>query len=326
MKLGRNWRRPVSNAPGRFSLAGPQLWGGEKTTFTIGRGMALLVLSCLVSCDAGAPEITVRSGEARSADGVLIRYEVWGAGDPALVLVHGWVNTRGIWGIHPETLARTHRVVALDLAGHGVSGADRRDWTMDAFGEDVVAVVDQLALESVVLVGFSMGGAVVLEAAERLGDRVLGVVFVDVFNDPDVWMSDDEAEQFAAAMRASWGDTAFIRAFAFTADAPDSLITYVTGMMPKQPTEHLFTVFESLHEWMGSEFKPTLQGIEQPIAAINTTVPPTNIEAMRQYVPGFTVDTIADVGHGGILLRRVSDFDARLLAIVDRFAPTKRAD
>ncbi len=326
MKSGCYWRRRVLNAPGSVSLAGPLLWGGEKAPFTGGQCVALLLFSCLLSCDAGAPEITVVDGEARSADGVAIRYEMRGAGDPALVLVHGWANTRGIWGIHPETLSRTHRVVALDLAGHGVSGADRRDWTMDAFGEDVVAVVDQLALESVVLVGFSMGGAVVLEAAERLGDRVLGVVFVDVFKDPDVMMSDAEAEQFAAAMRASWGDTAFIRAFAFTADAPDSLITYVTGMMPEQPTEHLFTVFESLHEWMGSEFKPTLQGIEQPIAAINTTVPPTNIEAMRQYVPGFTVDTIAGVGHGGILLRHVSDFDARLLAIVDQLAPTKRSE
>ena len=55
-------------------------------------------------------------GEAFSADGVVIRYETHGAGDPALVLVHGWTNSRAIWGIHPQTLARAHRVVALDLA------------------------------------------------------------------------------------------------------------------------------------------------------------------------------------------------------------------
>jgi pimeloyl-ACP methyl ester carboxylesterase len=282
--------------------------------------IALLLLPFLIGCDAGAPVETVTDGEARSADGVAIRYDVRGAGDPALVLVHGWNNTRGIWGVHPETLSRTHRVVALDLAGHGASGADRADWTMDAFGEDVVAVVDQLKLDGVVLVGFSMGAAVVLEAAERLGDRVLGIVLVDMFQDPDVMMSDTEAEQFVAAMRAGLGDTAFIRAFAFTPDAPDSLLTYVMAMMPEQPYEHSFTALESALDWTRSELKPTLQEIDQPIAAISTTAVPTNVEAWRRYGTSFTVDTINGVGHAGILLQRVEEFDARLLAIVDRLA------
>jgi len=135
------------------------------------------LLSALVGCEADPPEGSAMLGEARAPDGVTISYEVRGVRDPALVLVHGWANTRAIWGVHPETLSRRHRVVALDLAGHGASGADRSEWTMEAFGEDVVAVVDELGLESTVLVGFSMGGAVVLEAAERLGDRVLGVVY-----------------------------------------------------------------------------------------------------------------------------------------------------
>jgi pimeloyl-ACP methyl ester carboxylesterase len=288
--------------------------------------LAVLVLAGFAfGCDTGALVETVTDGEARSADGVAIRYDVRGVGDPALVLVHGWANTRAIWGIHPETLSRRHRVVALDLAGHGVSGADRRDWTIDAFGEDVVAVVDQLGLASVVLVGFSMGGAVVLEAAERLGDRVLGVVFVDIFQDPDVMMSDAEMEQFVITMRTNWRDTAFLRAFAFTPDAPDSLLTYVREMMPEQPHEYYFTALESAFEWMGSELRSTLQRADRPIAAINTTATPTNVEALRRYVPSFTVDTIDGVGHGGILLRRLEDFDERLLAIVERFASSKAA-
>ena len=57
-----------------------------------------------------------------------------------------------------------------------------------------------------------------------------------------------------------------------------------------------------------------------------TAMPPTNVEAMHRYVPSFTVDTIAGVGHAGILLQRVEDFDARLLAIVERFASTNAAN
>ena len=289
------------------------------------RLMALLLLSGLVGCDAGETGTAVMHGEARSADGVIISYEARARGDPALVLVHGWMNTREIWGEHQTTLARAHRVVTLDLAGHGASGVDRRDWTIDAFGEDVVAVVEHLALESVVLVGFSMGGGVVLEAAERLGDRVLGVVFVDTFKDPEKALSDAEVEQMETAFRANWGDTAFVRAFAFTPDAPDSLISYVTEMMPEEPREHWFTVLRSMKDWMASELLPTLERIDVPVAAINTAMPPTNVEAMRRYAPSFTVDTIAGVGHGGILLQRVADFDARLLAIVERVASARAA-
>ena len=265
-------------------------------------------------------------GEAHSADGVPIRFETHGAGDPALVLVHGWTNSRAIWGVHPQTLARTHRVVALDLAGHGVSGADRVDWTVDAFGEDITAVVEQLELESVVLVGFSMGAGVVLAAAEQLGNRVLGVVFVDELKDPGYVPNPGEIEQVLPVMRQLWGDTAGVRAFGFTPEAPDSLIDYVVEMMGEQPREHWFDVARAYDSWMATDLKPVLQRIEVPLAAINTSQPPTNIEAWRRYDDAFTVDTMAGVGHAGILLRRVEDFDARLLAIVDRFVSTEGTD
>ena len=265
----------------------------------------------------------VMDGEALSADGVPIRYEVHGTGDPALVLVHGWTNSRAIWGVHPRTLANTHRVVALDLAGHGVSGADRVDWTVEAFGEDIAAVVEQLELESIVLVGFSMGAGVVLEAADQLGDRVLGVVFVDELKDPESAPNPGEIEQMIPALRQLWGNPAGVRAFGFTPEAPDSLIDYVVEMMGDQPQEHWFDVLRAYDAWMATDLKPTLERIEVPLAAINTAMPPTNVEAWRRYDPSFVVDTMAGVGHAGILLRRVEDFDARLLAIVERFASSR---
>lgn len=285
------------------------------------RATTLLLLVGLAGCGAEDTRTSAAVGEAHSADGVPIAFEVRGIGDPAIVLVHGWTNSRAIWGEHPRTLARTHRTVALDLAGHGVSGDDRQDWTMDAFGDDVAAVVEELGLQRVVLVGFSMGGAVVLEAAERLDDRVVGVVFVDMFKDPESRLDDAAAERILAGMRANWGDTAFLRAAVFRPDAPDSLIQYVAEMTPDELREHWIPTFRSMRAWMATEFEPTLRrvGAGTPVAAINGTTPPTNVEAIRRHAPAFTVDTIAGVGHAGILLRRVEDFDARLLALIERF-------
>jgi len=319
----RKQRRLLSEPAGGSARAARQR-RRAKAALTVGQVLPLLLLPWIGGCDTGDLVETVIEGEARSADGAVIRYEMRGPGEPALVLVHGWANTRAIWGVHPQTLARRHRVVAIDLAGHGQSGTDRSDWTMDAFGEDVVGVVDQLGLERVVLVGFSMGAAVVLQAAERLGDRVLGIVLVDMFHDPDAVMSGAEIEQFVTMMRTNWRDTSFIRAFAFTPDAPDSLLTYARDMMPEPPQEHYFDALESALEWMGSDLQPVLQRSDQPIAAINTTSPPTNVEAWLRYAPSFRVETIDGVGHAGILLQRVEDFDERLLAIVERYATAKQ--
>jgi pimeloyl-ACP methyl ester carboxylesterase len=292
-------------------------------------GGALLLLTALVGCGEAAPgpqadgegeAPAVTEGVASSADGVAIHYEVRGTGDPTLVLVHGWANSMATWGEHPQTLSARHRVVTLEVAGHGRSGADREDWTMGAFGDDVVAVVDDLGAQDVVLVGFSMGGAVVIEAARRLGDRALGVVLVDVFHDPNVMMTVAEAEEFQAAIRANWRSPDFVRAFAFMPDAPDSLIDHVVRQMPEEPYEHLFAALGGFQSWSEFEFERAVRAVDQPIAAINAAQPPTNVEAMQQLAPSFSADTISGVGHGGILLRRVEDFDALLLGLVDQFA------
>jgi pimeloyl-ACP methyl ester carboxylesterase len=114
------------------------------------------------------------SGVATSRDGIPLTFEVHGSGTPALVFVHGWSCDRGYWSGQLAAFSDRHQVVAVDLAGHGESGGGRQTWTMAAFGDDVVAVVEQLGLGELVLIGHSMGGDVIVEAALRLGERVLG--------------------------------------------------------------------------------------------------------------------------------------------------------
>lgn len=288
------------------------------------KGVAVLLTlagsaGCMPSPDAPAMPASV-SGEVPAPDGVPIRYEAHGSSDTALVLVHGWTNTRSIWGEHPRTLSSRYRTVALDLAGHGESGSERSAWTMAAFGGDIVAVVEDLGLDPVVLVGFSLGAAAVLEAAPRLEERVLGVVLVDALHDPDQPPPAETAAQMEAMFRAAGGDTAFLRAFALTPDAPDSLVTFLAAMSPAIPREHWFPALHAFVAWQSAELPSALARLEVPLAAIQTTRMPTNVEALRRFVPTFTLDTLQGVGHAGILLQRVEDFDARLIAIVERFA------
>lgn len=80
-----------------------------------------------------------------------------------------------------EPFSEKYKVVAIDLAGHGESGINRNAWTMSAFGQDVAVVVQKLGLRRVVLVGHSMGGFVIVEAARQMPERVIGLIGVDTF-------------------------------------------------------------------------------------------------------------------------------------------------
>src|SRR5512134_3037148 len=107
-------------------------------------------------------------GPATSADGVPIHFTTEGKGEPALVFVHGWTGDTRFWDAQMKHFAPWRQVVAVDLAGHGASGKDRREWSVPAFGQDVRAVVEKLGLGRVVLLGHSMGGSVIVEAARLM--------------------------------------------------------------------------------------------------------------------------------------------------------------
>jgi len=144
----------------------------------------------------------------KSADGSVIKYGVQGAGDVTIVFVHCWTCNHGFWKPQIEHFAKKHKVVWLDLAGHGTSTSSRKDYTMSAFGQDVAAVVNAVGANKVVLVGHSMGGPVSIEAANILGDRVIGVVGVDTFFTPFEYpKSEDKIEMFVKPFEKDFAGT-----------------------------------------------------------------------------------------------------------------------
>jgi hypothetical protein len=112
---------------------------------------------------------------AISADGTPISFESYGAGEQTLVFVHGWSCDARYWRAQIPYFSQNHRVIVLDLAGHGHSGLGRTQYTMKSFGEDVKAVTEATGSNSVILVGHSMGGPVIAEAARLMPERVSGL-------------------------------------------------------------------------------------------------------------------------------------------------------
>ena len=116
---------------------------------------------------AGRPVIAV------SGDGARLHAEVFGAdSSPTLVLLHGWTEALRFW--HPQIvdLARDHRVVAVDLRGHGGSGSG--EFSTDALADDLSAVLAACvpAGEKAVLAGHSMGAMAIVAWAQRHPEEV----------------------------------------------------------------------------------------------------------------------------------------------------------
>lgn len=132
---------------------------------------------------------------ALSKDGTPISYEIFGKGEPTLVFVHGWSCDARYWRAQVPVFSKKHRVVVLDLAGHGHSGMSRTRYTMGSFGEDVLAVTGSTGSQNVILIGHSMGGPVIAEAARLMPDRVIGLIGVDTLENIEYPMTPEELEK-----------------------------------------------------------------------------------------------------------------------------------
>ncbi|WP_028927437.1 acetoin dehydrogenase dihydrolipoyllysine-residue acetyltransferase subunit [Pseudonocardia acaciae] len=94
-----------------------------------------------------------------------------GGGDP-FVLVHGFGGDKNSWLFVQQPLSESHTVHALDLPGHGASGKDVGDGSLDTLADTVLGFLDAVGAERAHLVGHSLGGAVVAAVAARAPDRV----------------------------------------------------------------------------------------------------------------------------------------------------------
>jgi pimeloyl-ACP methyl ester carboxylesterase len=110
--------------------------------------------------------------------GLRLHAREWGneRGTP-VVFIHGWAQSHLCWARQYESeLAGEFRLVAFDLRGHGMSEVPPAGdaFGADAFAQDLAAVLEALALERPILVGWSYGGFVICDYLKQFGDRRLG--------------------------------------------------------------------------------------------------------------------------------------------------------
>lgn len=158
-----------------------------KSTHVIGLAFAAAVLGASVlrayagdePCDE-APVAPVSKGYL-DVNGLKLYHEVYGqrrAAEPALVVLHGGLMTIPEMMPVIEPLAKTRKVVALELQGHGRTADTDRPLALSTIGDDVAAVIDQLELGPADVAGYSFGADVALRAAIQHPEKVRRLIVI----------------------------------------------------------------------------------------------------------------------------------------------------
>lgn len=183
-------------------------------------------------------------------NGVVLAYSELGRGDPPLVFVHGLACHRGFLAPQVQHFAANHRVIAVDLRGHGDSDAPHQRYTIPGFADDLAWMCGHLGIERPVLVGHSLGGLVALELAARDPGRARAVVLVDSVllagGDRDAVVT-----QLVAGLRGTDSERVLSDYFAtfFGPDDAPARRRWIIGQALRTPPYVTSSVWEESRHW-----------------------------------------------------------------------------
>jgi 3-oxoadipate enol-lactonase len=230
-----------------------------------------------------------------------LNHEVHGAPDaPPVVLVPSLGTALGMWDRLAAALVESHRVVRLDLRGHGWSPAPHGPYTVDDLADDVLGLADRLELDRFALVGLSIGGVVGQTIAVREPDRLTALVACCTgpkLSTPDDW---HERAGRVRTQGMSWlVEPSIARWFTprFAAAHPEE-VDRIVRMLLTTPPEGYAACCEALAGFdltdrIGDITAPTLVvvGSEDPVA------PPGLGRRMADTIPKADLVVLDDAGH-----------------------------
>lgn len=237
---------------------------------------------------------------AVNSQGVTIDHKIYGSGEYTLLFVHGWCINQSYWDEQVKSLQSEYQIITIDLPGFGESGKNRESWSIEKFGEDVNAVIDQLNLDNVILIGHSMGANIVLEAALN-NKEVIALIAVDKFKDVGVEYSQEIKDQingFVEVLKVNFSEIAPAHAEAtLFVPSTDSLVKVrVMNDFKNCDSVSAISSIEALIR--DSEMESSkLQRLNQKIYLINSNASQTFISGLDKTGVNYEVVYVDTTGH-----------------------------
>ena len=247
-------------------------------------------------------------GFVERPDGARIHYTIRGEGSP-MMLIHGYPLNEGLFRDNVDALAEAgYAVVTPSLRGFGESEAPTDSASIDAYSDDMLAVMDQLQIERGIVLGMSMGGWTLFDMVRKAPERFTGLIFNDTAAVPAptaeaaLWngLAEQVREQDVASI------VPFLVKDMFTGktrmENPE-LVDYIGGLMKEASVNGAAGGGVALAE--RPDLTDVLSTIDVPtllIFGIEDTLTPVAIaQKMAETIPGATLEIIDGASHASIL-------------------------
>lgn len=123
-------------------------------------------------------------------NGLKIYYEIHGKGEPVVLLHGAFMAISGDWNDWISDLAKTRKVIAVEMQGHGRTADIDRDMSAENLADDISALLDHLKIPKADLIGYSLGAGVAMQCAIRHPEKVLKVVSISAPFRLDGWVKE----------------------------------------------------------------------------------------------------------------------------------------
>lgn len=241
---------------------------------------------------------------------------------PVVVLSHSLASSGIMWEQQVPALVDGYRVLRYDTRGHGGSDAPSGPYTLDALGDDVIAMLDALEIDRVHWVGLSMGGMIGQNLAIRYPQRLLSLTLCDttsrvpeqarpVWDDRTMVAEKSGMQPLCADTMGRWFTPAFL-----AADGPE--LHAIREQFMHTPTSGYVGCCQAIREL---DYSDRLSDIALPVQLIvgadDPTTPPEASRAIQERIPGAALAVI-DNGSHLCNVEQPAAFNRALLGFLDR--------
>jgi pimeloyl-ACP methyl ester carboxylesterase len=240
-----------------------------------------------------------------SIDGAKLNYTDSGGEGRAVLLIHAFPLNSQMWEPQIESLGDRFRFIAPDLKGFGSSDApeDRSGYSVGSFAADCKALLDELGLDEVVVVGLSMGGYIALSFLGSYPERLAGLVLADsrAEADPPEAIAKRSGQQDTVAAEGTAGLIEALPGALLadpTRDKKPDVVERVKALMDN-PAAGFIGALEAMKNRPDSTSK--LAGIKVPTLIIvgenDAVTPPEASRTMHEHIGGSRLVVIPEAGH-----------------------------
>lgn len=277
----------------------------------------LLVLILLVACNQANQnnQVEITRNELK------IACHSCGSGDTTLLFVHGWCINKEYWEPQVNYFCPKYKVVTIDLPGFGQSGKNRTDWNFDAYTEDIKAVVEQLKLKNVILIGHSMSGDIILNVSNKYPSLVVGIVGIDNLHEPGSPFTPEQEKgysEFFDKLSTGFDSTVnnYMKASLFQPSTDSAVVNRVMNNVFTADSSIAIQVLKSLTVIFQKE-KQLMLGLSHQLYLLNSDVVPIKSDSLNKYcAKGFQAGLVHGTGHYP-MIEKPTAFNTALQKIIN---------